>query len=214
MIAARLLVMGVLAAASLGVACEASPGFAITTDGKGGNCASCHMPEYQHAEAPAHVGVKPTTCAVCHGQEGWRPSVVHHEGWLLTGRHQGAECSFCHGKTPFVFKGTPKDCVACHRPEYDASPFPGHESFPTKCADCHATTGWRPATHPPPRAPDPVAPPLGRPAISPKLTPPGKLPRSNVPTRPVAPPAAPAPTRVPPPRPPPDVISRPSPLRR
>jgi hypothetical protein len=93
------------------------------------------MPEYQNAKLPVHVDVKPTKCAVCHVQEAWHPSAVHHEFSPLTGAHQKAECNYCHGKgATAVFKGTAKDCIVCHRPEYDSSKFPGHATFPTKCA--------------------------------------------------------------------------------
>ena len=220
MIAARVLAMGivVVAAASLALACESPTSAGTTADGgaKGGNCASCHMPEYQHVADPVHVDLKPTQCAVCHVQDGWRPSAIHHEWWPLTGAHEKAPCSYCHKGTPAalaVLKGAPKDCVTCHRPEYDASTFPEHDTFPTKCIECHGTAAWRPAKHPP-RAPDPVptTPPLA--SSLPKL-PPGQLPktpRSLPTTRPTTPPTTPP--RVPTSRPPPDVIARPSPLRR
>jgi len=153
LIAARLLAMSavVAASASLALACEQGSTAAATAE-RGGNCATCHMPEYQHAADPVHVDAKPTTCGVCHVEDAWRPSVVHHEWWALTGAHQKPECSWCHGHkgAPDVFKGTPKECIGCHRPEFDSSTYPGHASFPTKCADCHTTTSFRPATFKPP----------------------------------------------------------------
>jgi hypothetical protein len=36
--------------------------------------------------------------------------------------------------------------VGCHRPSYDSARSPSHAGFPTSCQDCHATTGWRPAS--------------------------------------------------------------------
>jgi hypothetical protein len=185
---------------------------------KGGDCSSCHMPEYEGVRDPVHVGAKPTTCAVCHTQQSWRPVAIHHEWWPLTGAHLGIpspQCSWCHKGTPVVFKGTPKACVGCHREDYDASTFPEHQTFPTTCGDCHTTAaGWKPAKHPPPKPVVPVvtAAPLG--ATGPKGTTPqkGATPSKATPSKaPATPPARP--TATPPPAPttrPPDVITRPS----
>lgn len=195
-----------------GVAIGAVP--AAVTE-KGGDCSSCHMPEYEGVREPVHVGAKPTTCAVCHTQEAWRPVAIHHEWWPLTGAHLGIpspQCSWCHKGTPVVFKGTPKACVGCHREDYDASTFPEHQTFPTTCGECHTTAaGWKPAKHPPPKPVAPVvtAPPLG--TTAPKGTTP---PRTTPPSKaPATPPARPAPLSTTPPAPtarPPDVITRPS----
>ena len=46
---------------------------------------------------------------------------------------------------------TPTACVGCHQADYDGSPYPGHDGFPTTCNDCHGTSAWTPAsggTHP------------------------------------------------------------------
>ena len=220
MIASRILALSVLAAFVL--ACDPNAGVVPGPDGgataasRGGDCASCHMEEYEHVRHPPHVDVKPTTCGVCHVQEGWRPAGLHHDWWPLTGAHQGrpdTQCTWCHKGTPSVFKGTPKECVGCHQEDYDASTFPDHATFPKKCAECHTTEAWKPAKHPPPRAPAPVAAPTT--TSSPKGTPKGSPPpKSPTPTRPTA---TVTPTPVPIPRPtstpttrPPDVISRPS----
>jgi hypothetical protein len=182
---------------------------------KGGDCSSCHMPEYEGVRDPVHVGAKPTTCAVCHTQQSWRPVAIHHEWWPLTGAHLGIpspQCSWCHKGTPVVFKGTPKACVSCHREDYDASTFPEHQTFPTTCGDCHTTAaGWKPAKHPPPKVvpvPVPTAPPLG--TTAPKGTTP---PKTTPPKAPATPTARPTATATTPPAPttrPPDVITRPS----
>lgn len=141
-----LLLLSLLACAAL-AACEAG-----SAPQKGGECATCHMPEYQSATTPLHVGTKPTTCGVCHSQDGWHPNAtpIHHEWWPLTGKHPNAECSWCHKGSPTTMKGPSKDCVSCHKPEYDESPYPGHQTFPTKCAECHTTNAFKPATQYPP----------------------------------------------------------------
>jgi hypothetical protein len=212
------LAAGVLAAATLGLACDPN---AMTSgggvdggpgEGKGGNCVTCHLAEYEHADPP-HVDVKPTTCAVCHVQEGWHPATLRHEWWSLTGAHAGrpdTQCSWCHKGSPAVFKGTTKECVGCHREDYEASTFPDHQTFPQKCAECHNTTAWKPAKHPPPPPPVPVptttattTKPLPKGVKPPPPKPPTRPPPTSVPT------TVPAPTSVPTARPP-DVISRPS----
>ena len=221
MIAARTGLLVVVVAASFALACDASSGAASNAashEDRGGNCASCHMPDYRHADNPVHVDVKPATCAVCHSQDSWRPSVVHHEWWPLVGAHQKAECSFCHKGSPPVFKGTSKDCVSCHRQDYDSSTFPGHSTFPTKCADCHTTIAFRPATHkPPPPSSTTAAPTASFGTLAPlgSKSHPTTRPAGPGPVSPLGQPQPqPQPPRVPTTRPPPDVTSQPSPRRR
>ena len=235
MSAARVLAASLLAAASL--ACEPSAETSTHSDAgvkvgeggavarfnaatgtgtdKGGECAACHMEEYEHVRQPPHVGVRPTTCGVCHVQSDWRPDVVQHDFWPLAGAHKGrpdTQCSWCHKGTPWVFKGTPKACVGCHKEDYDASTFPDHQTFPTKCANCHSTEAWKPAKHPlpppPPPAPTPTPTPStkGTPKGTPPRSPPRTTPTATVPSTSVP---IPRPTSVPTTRPP-DVISRPS----
>jgi hypothetical protein len=200
------LALGVFAAASLGLACDGitiDPSVA-PAENKGGNCATCHLPEYEGARD--HADKKPTTCAICHLETSWHPSEVHHDFWKLTGAHGKAECAFCHKGAPPTFKGTKKDCVSCHTKDFDTSTFPNHETFGTKCADCHSTTAWKPSTHPPPppRTPDPVAPPIGSSKTAPLGSP--RTPLTNGRALPTA-----TPPRVPTSKPPPDVTSRASP---
>lgn len=117
-------------------------------------CSGCHMDDYDATASPSHVGY-PTDCAACHTDAGWVPSTFTH-GWALTGAHASTPCASCHGGSPPVYRGTPRECVGCHRADYDASPYPGHSGFPTSCADCHSTTSWRPAmagVHPESRFP-------------------------------------------------------------
>ena len=209
------LAVSVALAALFGVACEASPGdpaaaAASATADKSGNCASCHMAEFEAVTHPVHVGAKPTKCGVCHVEEGWHPSTLNHAWWPLTGAHEKAECSYCHKGTPTVFRGAPKECVGCHREDYDASTYPGHQTFSTKCTDCHGTTGWKPSKYvPPPPPPPPVATvaPLGATIPKGKLPPGVRPPPTTTPTTPRVPPTVPTT------RPPPDVTSRPSPRR-
>ncbi len=125
-----------------------------------GACANCHLPEYQAAKNPPHAGVRPTACAVCHTQQAWRPSVFDHP-YPLLGAHAKARCAACHVGQPPVYAGTSKQCVGCHRDDYDRSEYPGHDRFATTCDDCHSTTAWKPARKPQQEvaAQQPAAPP-------------------------------------------------------
>jgi hypothetical protein len=203
---------------AVAVACDGGAGSVAVSDAGAATsaaalhaieCATCHMPEYQSAH-PVHVGVNPTTCGVCHTEQGWHPSRLEHPFWALTGAHEKAQCFYCHQGTPTRFAGTPKDCMACHRPEYESSTYPGHATFPTTCADCHTTKAFKPATKIPPAAPVIVTPPPSASASAGAKT--LKTPKTPpVPTvRPTTVPTAPrVPTSVPTSRPP-DVITRPS----
>ncbi len=121
-------------------------------------CVGCHLDDFRAVRSPRHVGVKPTTCGVCHSQQAWSPSVVRH-GWPLTGAHAEVPCFRCHDTTPPVFEGTPTACMRCHRADFDRSEFPGHARFPTACARCHGTAAWKPARRPAAAPPAPPATP-------------------------------------------------------
>lgn len=106
-------------------------------------CVGCHQMDYDGATMPPHEGY-PTDCASCHDESGWSPSTFAHS-WTLDGAHAVTPCQRCHVGSPPVYMGTPRECVGCHRADYDMSPVEGHQTFPTTCADCHTTTAWSPA---------------------------------------------------------------------
>ncbi|MEO8878099.1 MAG: hypothetical protein ABI461_21080 [Polyangiaceae bacterium] len=107
-------------------------------------CASCHLADFQGVRKPPHVGEKPTTCAVCHTQNSWHPSVLDHS-WPLTGKHATASSCFeCHKGDPPVFQGTPKACFGCHAADYQRGPDHVTKHFLTTCETCHSTTAWKP----------------------------------------------------------------------
>ena len=112
-------------------------------------CDGCHLSAYQATTAPSHVAAGfPRTCETCHSASAWTPSTFNHNAfWPLAGKHAAATCESCH--IGGVFAGTPRACVACHRPEYQATNNPPHAAagFPTTCETCHtSTTAWTPAT--------------------------------------------------------------------
>ena len=59
--------------------------------------------------------------------------------------HATQTCAACHKNN--VYRGTPRDCVGCHRPQYDQAQNPNHVAagFPTACEQCHRPTEptWR-----------------------------------------------------------------------
>jgi len=106
-------------------------------------CLGCHEADRAQVTLPSHQGFS-EDCATCHGTASWNgASFEHTSRFPLTGVHQQTECMACHVDT---FAGTASDCVACHRADFDASPFSGHAAFATTCQDCHATSGWVPAS--------------------------------------------------------------------
>jgi hypothetical protein len=125
-------------AALLASACGDASGAAPSSTG----CDTCHMTDF-HA-APKHVGQKPTKCAVCHESYAWHPQRVDHPFYPIDGAHAKAACFGCHTGNPPLFGGTPKECVGCHRADYDRSRFPGHSSFPLTCEKCHSVSAWKP----------------------------------------------------------------------
>ena len=198
-----LLTLVALGAALL--ACSQPAGQAGSSPPSAGECAACHMQEFQGVTHPPHPGVKPTTCVVCHTQEHWHPSVIRHE-WPLTGAHAKVDCFGCHRGDPPVFHGTGHACVDCHRADAQKATFAAHATFGTTCEHCHTTEGWKPATDAPHTEPEPE-----KPATSETEQPATKQPATK------QPPAAPAPARPkqPAPRPKPtpsgpDVLTQPS----
>jgi hypothetical protein len=100
------------------------------------------MQDYQSVRNPVHVGQKPTTCGICHAQNAWRPSRIDHP-WPLTGAHAGGNCSYCHHDDPPLFRGTKKECIDCHRADYEQAR--NHSRNPTTCGSCHTTAAWTPS---------------------------------------------------------------------
>lgn len=113
------------------------------------DCFSCHLTDFNGSTNPNHqAGMLPHTCADCHTTSVWTPSKFDHNrtAFPITGAHALATCQRCH--LGGVFKGTAKDCFACHQPEYVATTMPPHSTLNMShlCADCHTTTAWQPGT--------------------------------------------------------------------
>ena len=112
------------------------------------DCYSCHRSDYEATTNPNHVASGfPTTCTSCHTTNAWEPATFDHAatGFALTGAHGLVACTSCHVGGQYT--GTPSDCYACHRSDYDATTNPSHAAanFGTGCATCHTTNAWQPA---------------------------------------------------------------------
>jgi hypothetical protein len=69
-------------------------------------------------------------------------------GFELDGAHRNLPCESCHISA--VFKGTPRDCAACHSrgTRFNATPKPANHILSSEnCAACHNTTAYLPAVH-------------------------------------------------------------------
>jgi hypothetical protein len=105
-------------------------------------CFSCHSGNYKSAKDPNHVAAGfPEDCSICHTTSGWQSGHFDHSsfGFSLTGAHKTAPCASCHPKNRY--EGTPGDCYACHKSDYDGTKNPDHRAsaFPTDCTQCHTT---------------------------------------------------------------------------
>ena len=99
------------------------------------SCAACH------GKTEPHAGKLGTQCDSCHTTNGWIPSTFDHNRstFLLTGNHAAVACNQCH--TNKLFVGTPTDCASCHSKNDPHSNLLG-----SQCANCHATSGWKPSS--------------------------------------------------------------------
>lgn len=154
--------LAVAAAAALG-ACRGSTDVTAKPEvaSHSGDCAACHLSEFNATTHPMHPGKKPTTCAVCHRSNTWSSSRLDHPGWPLEGAHTKANCFLCHQGTPPVFEGTSNVCDDCHRPEFDRENArnPKHLKNGIKCEGCHTPVSWKSERHPPLDEPSATPPP-------------------------------------------------------
>ena len=113
------------------------------------DCVSCHQADYQRAAAPNHAAAGfPTACESCHrtGGPGWQgANFNHNQYYALNGAHGAAACASCHKNGQY--KGTSRDCVSCHQPDYQRAANPNHVAagLPTACENCHRNggPGWQ-----------------------------------------------------------------------
>lgn len=99
----------------------------------GRTCWDCHQKDDKHKESLGR------DCASCHSELGWKnpPRFDHGKTrFPLLGQHDKVECNSCH--TSPAFKGTPVDCVACHKKDDK------HENtLGAQCETCHSAQNWK-----------------------------------------------------------------------
>lgn len=113
------------------------------------DCAGCHLPKYQQTTRPNHAASGfPTACENCHRPTdvNWNNGSFNHSSvYPLAGKHASTACAVCH--TNNVYRGTARDCVGCHKPDYDRTATPNHAQagFPTTCENCHrpSDASWK-----------------------------------------------------------------------
>ena len=118
------------------------------------DCIGCHRPDYDRTASPSHASAGfSTNCQDCHRatDSGWRgttASINHGAFFPLVGQHATASCTTCH--TNGRYQGTPRDCIGCHRPDFERTTSPNHAAagYSTTCDGCHrpSDASWRGAT--------------------------------------------------------------------
>jgi hypothetical protein len=104
-------------------------------------CVACHQQDYNETRNPNHAAAGfPTSCEQCHrpSDQTWNAGGFNHDSvFRLEGTHRTIQCAACHQNGRFA--GTPRDCIGCHRADYDRTTNPNHASagFSTSCAQCH-----------------------------------------------------------------------------
>jgi len=113
------------------------------------DCGTCHGPSFEQARNPNHVLAGfARRCEDCHGvaSSNWHQTTFRHPAsYPLRGAHATARCAACHAT---AFKGTARECFACHKADYESTRQPDHlrAGLPTQCETCHRVSAWRPAT--------------------------------------------------------------------
>ncbi|MFN8547621.1 MAG: hypothetical protein U0527_06520 [Candidatus Eisenbacteria bacterium] len=137
-----------LTGAHLLIPCSACHGDNVW-DGKPTDCWSCHSADFNATNNPHHVQAGFShTCTNCHTTSTWDGGTFNHNttGFPLTGAHQAALCSDCHGDA--VYDGKSTQCYSCHQSDWQGTTTPNHQQagFPTDCTLCHGTDHWQPST--------------------------------------------------------------------
>lgn len=95
-------------------------------------CDGCHRAD------DVHRGGMGRECAQCHVETGWKDKVVFDHDMArfpLVGLHASVACEECHVSQSY--RGTPRECVSCHRAQDVHKGNLGRD-----CAKCHNANGW------------------------------------------------------------------------
>ena len=111
------------------------------------SCATCHRGDYNASRLPGHAALGfPLACEECHDVErpSWIPARYRHRRFAPEGAHAVLACQDCHKGS---YEGNSVECFSCHRDDFNRAMSPNHlgGNYPTKCANCHNTSTWRPA---------------------------------------------------------------------
>jgi Cytochrome c7 and related cytochrome c len=97
-------------------------------------CSGCH--EDVHAGQFDRNSVA-ADCGQCHTPVEWKQTTFDHEkysSFSLTGAHERVACGQCHlaaqhtnGRRVTTYRGTPRECAACHSEERPRKNFPGRK---------------------------------------------------------------------------------------
>jgi len=121
--------------------------------GRPHDCYSCHKADYDRTQSPNHAAAGySTTCEGCHratdGSFKGGATFNHNAAYQLVGLHATQACAACHKNN--VYKGTSRDCYACHQANYAQAKNPNHAAagYATTCESCHKPTDpdWLRAT--------------------------------------------------------------------
>jgi hypothetical protein len=118
-------------------------------------CTACHTDphkgEFKERMAQKRANGTALGCEACHSTKSWidiRAFDHSKTKFPLAGGHRGVACAECHKVLPgaheIQFKGTPKNCEACHTDPHGAQ-FAAKDGI-TKCGDCHVDQRWTPST--------------------------------------------------------------------
>ncbi len=113
------------------------------------NCKGCHLPTYRETKNPDHAMAGfSLECMQCHAitATAWKGATYQHpSSFPLTGGHAIESCNRCHEA---AYTTVSSECYSCHAADFIATTNPAHEAgqFPHNCAECHNTSGWRPAS--------------------------------------------------------------------
>ncbi len=118
-------------------------------------CIACHTDphkgEFKDRMAAKRADGTPAGCEACHNVRTWIDikGFDHSKTKFdLVGAHRVVGCADCHkapaGSHDIQFKGTPKNCDACHA-DMHGGQFAAKNGV-TTCEDCHTSVRWSPST--------------------------------------------------------------------
>jgi hypothetical protein len=119
------------------------------------SCTACHTDvhkgEFKERMTAKRADGTALGCEACHNTRSWveiRGFDHSKTKFALVGAHRAVSCTECHkvpaGSHEIQFKGTPKECEACHSDPHGGQ-FTAKDRV-TKCAECHMDQRWAPST--------------------------------------------------------------------